>query len=310
MIPDYDIVTAYARQTNNGGVLILVRTDTKYKVNSVPAIKALANESTCELCCVSITSKKSTVNVIGVYRPPKGDFNSFLNCTEAALLVDKISDTQTYIVGDFNVDVLVNSKKKTRELLSLVDAFEFKNTFLEPTRVSDTSSTCIDNVFLNCPNLTFNLLVVKDAIVNQISDHMLQSFQVKIGDYVPLKIMYTEAREINQQTLQHLNLLLEKEDWQELYSCSDPDSAFERYTDIFKHYLDIACPKKKIKNKPRKSTSGQYSDLYNDNIKQFQEWACIIDSCLRNNVGDTRRLKKHLRHCKRQCKKALESKRV
>ncbi|KAJ8704323.1 hypothetical protein PYW08_013047 [Mythimna loreyi] len=72
------------------------------------------------------------------------------------------------ICGDFNINILENNSNSSR-FLNLFKSFNLSNVFTEPTRVTPTSATCIDNIFCNCDYLD-------KAIVNYLpSDHSGQT---------------------------------------------------------------------------------------------------------------------------------------
>ena len=66
------------------------------------------------------------------------------------LLILKKSDV--VILGDLNVNMMPNSKspkKDKEELLRFSRAFDLTQLIKEPTRISDTSRTLIDLIFVN-----------------------------------------------------------------------------------------------------------------------------------------------------------------
>ena len=65
------------------------------------------------------------------------------------LLISKKPDV--IILGDLNVNMIPKSKipKEKQELLNFSCAFDFTQLIKEPTRVSDTSRTQIDLIFVN-----------------------------------------------------------------------------------------------------------------------------------------------------------------
>ena len=66
--------------------------------------------------------------------------------------------------GDFNVDVLGN---QCNHMLDIFTRLNLKNVVQEPTRITDTTSTCIDLFITNRPNLISNINISS----NFCSDH-------------------------------------------------------------------------------------------------------------------------------------------
>ena len=57
---------------------------------------------------------------------------------------------ECYLTGDFNIDLLkYDSNNKYAEFLNTMTSFGFLPHILQPTRISDFSSTIIDNIILN-----------------------------------------------------------------------------------------------------------------------------------------------------------------
>lgn len=138
------VASVFSRQSaRGGGSLILVNNNVKYKNRS--DIVQLSVERIIELSCVEL---KEHI-VVCVYRPPNTDFALF-----DAVMCDVLSKLVTgkkriVVCGDFNVDLLNRSTLQI-SLLTTFKSFNLCNLFLEPTRITENSSTCIDNIFCNC----------------------------------------------------------------------------------------------------------------------------------------------------------------
>lgn len=134
-----------------GGSLILVSNKLKFKERT--DIVNLSIECVVELSCIELGQHI----VICVYRPPSSDFSEFETVIENVLSKVFHSKKKIIICGDFNIDLLVDSTNRTR-LLSLFKSFNLRNLFLEPTRITISTATCIDNVFCNCEFIDKDIL--------------------------------------------------------------------------------------------------------------------------------------------------------
>ena len=93
------------------------------------------------------------------------------------LLISKKPDV--IILGDLNVNMIPKSKipKEKQELLNFSCAFDFTQLIKEPTRVSDTSRTQIDLIFVNNEHR-----IVKSGVVPvTLSDHYFVFCILKTG---------------------------------------------------------------------------------------------------------------------------------
>ena len=71
-----------------------------------------------------------------------------------------LEKSDVVILGDLNVNMMPNSKspkKDKEELLSFSRAFDLTQLIKEPTRISDTSRTLIDLIFVNNEHPLLNL---------------------------------------------------------------------------------------------------------------------------------------------------------
>lgn len=84
-----------------------------------------------------------------MYRPPASNYLKFAFVMEDIL--NKLFNCKKYIMvrGDFNIDLLRESSLNTN-ISALFKSFGLNNLFMEPKRITATSSTCIDNIYCNC----------------------------------------------------------------------------------------------------------------------------------------------------------------
>lgn len=158
-IDNYTVISAFTRKSAiRGGSLILLHNTLKAKERK--DIVALSTERTIELSCVEI----ERFIIICVYRPPSGNYHNFESAMEDVLRKVTNCNKQVIVCGDFNINLLENSQSSGM-LLNLFKSFNLRHLFVEPTRVTPTSATCIDNIFCNCK-------VIEKSIINFVnSDH-------------------------------------------------------------------------------------------------------------------------------------------
>ena len=78
------------------------------------------------------------------------------------------------IAGDFNVDFLIKNKNKLR-LMSVLNSFGLKHTIKEPTRITQTTQKCIDNILTN-----FREDLTSVVLHSHISDYPAQKITFNI----------------------------------------------------------------------------------------------------------------------------------
>lgn len=143
---NYYIASAFNRKsTSRGGSFILVRKNIKAKERK--DIVGLSVECCIEVSCVELEKHV----IVCVYRPPNyQNFQNFELVMEDVLKLTLKSSNKFHIVcGDFNVNLLENTTCSNR-LIGLFKSFNLVNIFSEPTRITASTATCIDNIFCDC----------------------------------------------------------------------------------------------------------------------------------------------------------------
>jgi hypothetical protein len=115
----------------------------------------------------------------------------------------------TYIVcGDLNINLLKKSHD-TSNILSLMDSYNLTQVVDFPTRITNTSETLIDTVFID-PSIYDKIQI--QPVINGISDHNAQ-FLYLLKSNISLQQKKSskkiKIRLINEQTLNRFNLLLQ-----------------------------------------------------------------------------------------------------
>jgi hypothetical protein len=101
-------------------------------------------ERVIEISCVELNH----CLIICVYRPPASNFDIFETTLEEVLRRATRCAKPVIICGDFNIDILKNTSERTK-LINLFKCFNLCHLFSDPTRITATSKTCIDNIFCN-----------------------------------------------------------------------------------------------------------------------------------------------------------------
>ena len=105
--------------------------------------------------------------IIGVmYRPPGGDFNTFIEDLTQILI--KLRGVDAYIMGDYNIDLLKSdSHRPTTDCLECLYSRGFYPLISLPTRLTDTTATLVDNIFTN----NLQTVIESGLMAVRISDH-------------------------------------------------------------------------------------------------------------------------------------------
>lgn len=81
-----------------------------------------------------------------VYKAPQTDRSPFFDDLETVFALLTENNKQAVILGDTNIDILSSS---IQEYTDLLDSYGFHNCISTPTRITETSATCIDHILCN-----------------------------------------------------------------------------------------------------------------------------------------------------------------
>lgn len=155
------------------------------------------------------------VVIVLIYRPPSGCIHIALDKIKE--LCEGILDTQKhlelYLVGDLNIDLLVNSihSKSFSEMCAHLSLYSLVNV---PTRVTMNTSSIIDICVNNCSSI-----ISLGIVEYNISDHLLL---YAIKKHVKSKITktVTRVRSYKDYDIELLRLSLESYNWGRFYATS------------------------------------------------------------------------------------------
>jgi len=191
--------------------------------------------------------KNLTIGCIYRHHTPIQTFISeFLNPT-----LTKITKSKKVfaLLGDFNVDLSkYGTHADTESFYDLISANGFRPLILQPTRVTSTSATLIDNIFIN----NLDCISKGGNITCSISDHFLQFSQIDIFDKVRHKDSPKYARNWRIFNKNEFKSELNNINWNEI---TDPDIgtdlSFSRFYYKIEKLLDEMAPVKKLSHKER-----------------------------------------------------------
>lgn len=240
--------------------------------------------------------------VFSVYRPPAADFDLFIAKLQK-MLNDLYNVKNRHILcGDFNVNLLINSKQ-SRLLISTLREFNLSQSVHAPTRITATSATCIDNMFTDWPEY---VTAVDDCYF---SDHTFQLIEIKMNSAVPENKRY-KTRVYSQENNRKFKSLMDGVDWTGLFDQNDSvNESFDKFYNFFLgvfnesyHYAWISSLKREnktwvtpdIRNLSKmlremsiicKSTNNQY---YKDRFKFLKQFYHKKVLLCKRTVNDNR----------------------
>ena len=200
-------------------------------------------EHNIETLFIEITNSNKTILIASVYKPNKSDDKLFI---EKLLILLNNSNKQNYdeifLNGDFNFDLLkLEDSSIALNFLNSLSSISLIPVITKPTRITDTTASLIDNIFLANPtNFTSGI------IVSDISDHFPIFIHVKnlfcTRNVNPsFNIQY---RLINEDTISNFSENISCYDFSDISCLDDCSLAIDELTKIINHEYKSCCPLK------------------------------------------------------------------
>ncbi|XP_065645688.1 uncharacterized protein LOC136076146 [Hydra vulgaris] len=157
-----------------------------------------------------------------------------------------VTKKHVYLTGDYNINLLNHSSNvNVQYFLNTLIQHDIIPTISKSTRITNTSSTLLDNIFTN--NI-HNCLLESGIIKTDITDHFpIFLITNNITDNHSALKSTIQMRQINENSLLHFrNLLSEKIDWDLILQSQEANKAYDLFLAQFCKYYDLAFPLKKI----------------------------------------------------------------
>ena len=130
-----------------------------------------------EAVWIEIEMEKAKNIVSGcVHRHPSSDINEFANYISKCLTTISKENRECHATGDFNIDLLkYDICPKHKEFVNTMTSFGFLPHILQPSRITESSATPIDNIYGN--NIKQETTSGNGLI--QFADHIAQFLSVE-----------------------------------------------------------------------------------------------------------------------------------
>lgn len=222
-IPGFSIVGNCNDSYRAGGVICFVH-------NSISFIKHdfCMNTADCLLLEISINSLR--FNIFSIYRLQQFSEYSFTEELNNKLHLFKLN---TIYLGDINLDLMKNSNTSFNynNIMSINSFYSLINC---PTRITNTSATCVDHIFVKFRNVS----CFKQAIFDVgVTDHCMLGLSYNVGE----RIIINNTSLCNSMKLKYnydgLKHELESFNWDYLYSLNDVNECFDYFIDTLSYFI-------------------------------------------------------------------------
>lgn len=242
-IPNYTIFRRDSTVSGHTGIAVYIHDCIKHLT-----IRRFDLESvTVESIWFEVKVSKCPVMVGFVYRNPSSNFSWY---DDFVVMMDKVQNIMhgqdIIILGDFNIDLQKNHSAWD----STISLFNLNQLIQSPTRVTVTSATLIDHIYVN----NLNRVIIAEVKQTSMSDHFtvqctLASKVPKVRSGTHSTIVYRSFKRFNETAfLSDLSNC----SFDDIYKSSDPDVALQSFQKIFSTVYNKHAP---IRNKRVKNVS-------------------------------------------------------
>ncbi|XP_045466781.1 uncharacterized protein LOC123675466 [Harmonia axyridis] len=244
-IKDFNLIGSFCRtEGSHGGSAVYLHKSIKGKTRK--EIQKFSQCGDIECAAVEFHGKNTSVIVLTIYRPPNGDMKTFFFKLENIL--DKIHQENKLIIiaGDFNIEMLQMNKDRS-EFMNLMESFNLNPTINEPTRITNTSSSSIDNIFTNIlkwESLVFDL---------HLSDHQAQKLTIHLDSNKNNDISH--RRFFGQKEKEEFLKKLFNQDWNPVKEIDENNvnQQWDTFVSMFGNIFNENFPKKPYVGKKHKN---------------------------------------------------------
>lgn len=247
-LPGYTCFAVNRTSKAGGGIAIYV--DSSLCFTSRNDLTLEKFDCDIDIACVQLNIVNTKVLVVGLYRPPNTSIPTFTNHYSSFLENLDREKCNYYIAGDFNIDLLhCENNEPTNAFLNVSLSHFTYPSIAKPTRITETSSTVIDNIFVNSSlNDYFAGILISD-----LSDH-LPIFYVSPDLCSPNVKSSTDTiyyRDINNKSLCEFSLKLSQTNWDQIITKPEVNDAYAEFINYFREIYNSNFPVKHRKCKQR-----------------------------------------------------------
>ena len=216
-LTNYHNIGKVRTNKQGGGVGLYVNRSLQFRERTDLAINM---EDVIESHFIELTTKPSNTLIGIIYRPPNNKLDLFKEYLCELLQKLALQKKKCYLMGDFNLELLkMGENHHIKDFINLMFSSMFYPLTSKPTRITNSSATLIDNIFVN----NFDECYKCGILLTDLSDH-LPVFQITSSlQRVNSTCDNTKYKLINKKAIDQLCQDLKIEDWNDIYNEIDPN---------------------------------------------------------------------------------------
>ena len=241
-LPGFHSIIRRDRQTMGGGVAVYIKETIAFK---------RVIESECpnlEQIWLQLYTKEGKIMICNVYRPP--NFSNFWDLIDNNIdnvKGDHVNIKYHLILGDLNADL---DDRNGRHLSELCRSHNYEILINEPTRITSTTKSCLDQILTNMPNFVKQTTVLPPVSTN---DHC--TVAVELDFKIPLEHAYSRLIwQYKDGDYEGFKKALSNANWEACFENEDDiNTSCQRWTNTFLNIAREYIPNKTVLIRPRDS---------------------------------------------------------
>lgn len=237
-IENFNVHYNNANFNKNDGTVIYVNKALKASVMNFSFDKSKVN-----FCKINFNIHEVSYEILCGYRPPSSNTQLFFDDLED-YFSNKTRKQIELLIGDMNINISSKESMEANQYVSLLNFYGFCSAINGPTRVTSTSSSCLDHVFVKNSFRSSSFEQSTFILENDISDHypVMINFSCKNNknkNKQVSKIISTFNPEIFEN-------LIKGEGWKEVLEANNSEIAVQYFTKKIDLYMNKATKQKTI----------------------------------------------------------------
>ena len=204
-----------------------------------------------ESITIEIKTHNDSIFVCALYRPLNTSEKDFIKNYKR--LLKKFNSTQLdqLIIGsDHNMDFLKHEKHiHTRDFIETNLDYHLLPTVTKPTRITRTTSTLIDNIFIG---KKYQGEYTSNIGISDISDHLPLILNIKNLNPYKKTAKHITTRKLDTEKMNQINERMKVENWEELLQNKDTNESFTIFHNTLQKQINDITPIKTIKIPPKR----------------------------------------------------------
>lgn len=264
-----------------------------------------------ESISLTVCKANKSINVICIYRPPNSTVTDFI--TEFKDIMLKLPKRPTYIMGDFNIDLLNDNDNSLIHEETFLSFSLFPLISISTHEQPNCKTTCIDNIFTN----DIDSVSLTGTLQNKVSHHLPIFSLCKLNlnsestEDTPLVQYYSYSKANLDKFVTQLHSNASAFIAQHIALDEPPN--FTNFNNMFHENLDKTCKLSKPKTSKRNVVCNPWiTDSISDAVKKKQElyalWNKTRNKKLPNGKRDLYDQYNEYRRCLKKIIKTAKSK--